>query len=167
MWSYRLPAEKLRRSSLRIPPAISNSITLRKRTTTADGYQPATREVHLRYGDQLFVTIRLTPVGHKVKRHHGAVTSVNNLKVLHLAEQEYIKGNRAFKAQRFSAAKKYFEQAVKEYLCYAQAQLGLATVQIEEKHAPQAKATLKFDSLRAHLFRRIRGVEPAPQCAKA
>jgi len=109
----------------------------------ADGYQPATRAVDLRYGDQLFLTIRLNPLNHKVKQDRGDVTSVEDLKVPPHAKRQYLKGNRAFKAQNYSAAKKYFERAVHEYPCYAQAQLELATVLIAKKHASQAETALR------------------------
>jgi len=110
---------------------------------TADGFQPASQEVDLRYGSQLFITIRLTPLDHKVSEAQGAVISVNDLKVPQRARQQYAKGDRAFKAQDFAAAKKYFEQAVHEYPCYAEAQLGLATVLIEQKQASGAETALK------------------------
>lgn len=109
----------------------------------ADGYQPATREVDLRYGDQLFLTIRLNPLHHKVKEDRGDVTSVEDLKVPPHAKQQYLKGDRAFKAQNYSAAKKHFERALHEYPCYAQAQLELATVLIARKQASQAETALK------------------------
>jgi Tfp pilus assembly protein PilF len=110
---------------------------------TADGYQPATQDVDLRYGDQLFVTIRLTPLDHKLKEDRGTVTSVEDLKVPAHAKRQYIKGDRAFKAQNYSAAKRFFEQAVQEYPCYAQAQLELATVLITTKQTAHAETALK------------------------
>jgi tetratricopeptide (TPR) repeat protein len=110
---------------------------------TADGYQPVTRDVDLRYGDQLFVTIRLAPLDHKLIEDRGAVTSVEDLKVPDHAKRQYVKGDRAFKAQNFSAARRFFEQAVQEYPCYAQAQLGLATVLIAAKQSSQAETALR------------------------
>jgi tetratricopeptide (TPR) repeat protein len=110
---------------------------------TADGYQPVTQDVDLRYGDQLFITIRLTPLDHKLIDARGAVTSVEDLKVPDHAKRQYIRGDRAFKAQNFSAAKRFFEQAVQEYPCYAQAELGLATVLIATKQSSQAETALR------------------------
>jgi len=110
---------------------------------TADGYQPATQEVDLRYGNQLFVTIRLVPLVHKLNNPGGAVTSVDELKVSARARREFLKGDRALKAQDFSGAKRHFEQAVDEYPCYPQAQLGLATALIAKKQASQAETALK------------------------
>lgn len=110
---------------------------------TAEGYQPAVCDVDLRYGDQLFLTIRLNPLNHKVKEHRGDATSVEDLKVPHHAKRQYLKGDRAFKAQNNTAAKKFFDQAVREYPCYAQAQLALATVLIAKKQASQAEIALR------------------------
>jgi len=110
---------------------------------TADGFQPATRDVDLRYGDQLFLTIRLTPLDHQLKENRGSITSVEDLKVPAHAKRQYLKGDRAFKAQKFSAAKRFFGQAVQEYPCYAQAQLELATVLIVKQQAAQAETALK------------------------
>ena len=110
---------------------------------TADGYQPATQEVDLRYGNRLFVTIRLAPLDHKLKEDRGDVTSVEDLKVPDRAKRKYAKGDRALKARNFSAAERLFEQSVKEYPCYAQAQLGLATVLIAKKQSSQAEAALR------------------------
>jgi tetratricopeptide (TPR) repeat protein len=110
---------------------------------TADGYQSAAQDVDLRYGNQVFLTIRLTPLDHKLKEDRGAVTSVEDLKVPAHAKRQYLKGDRAFKAQKFSAAQRFFEQAVQEYPCYAQAQLELATVLIARKQTSQAEIALK------------------------
>ncbi len=110
---------------------------------TADGYQPATLDVDLRYGNQLFVTIRLDPLDHTLKKDRGAVTSVEDLKVPDRAKRQYVKGDRAFKAKNFPAAKRLFEQAVQEYPCYALAQLGLATVLIATKQSSQAETALR------------------------
>jgi tetratricopeptide (TPR) repeat protein len=110
---------------------------------TADGYQPVTQDLDLRYGDQLFITIRLTPLEHKVIEDRGTVTSVEDLKVSDHAKRQYVKGDRALKAQNFSAAKRFFEQAVQEYPCYAEAQLGLATVLIATMQSSHAEAALR------------------------
>lgn len=110
---------------------------------TADGYQPATQEVDLRYGDQLFVTIRLTPLDHASIKDRGAVTSLEDLKVPDRAKRRYVKGDRALKTQNLPAARKFFELAVQEYPCFAQAQLGLATVLIATKQSSQAETALR------------------------
>ncbi|HEX5413175.1 MAG TPA: tetratricopeptide repeat protein [Terriglobia bacterium] len=110
---------------------------------TADGYQPATQDVDLRYGNQSFVTIRLAPLDHKLKDDRGAAISVDDLKVPAHAKQQFLKGDHALKAQDFSAAKRHFEQAIDEYPCYAQAQLGLATVLIVKNQSSQAETALK------------------------
>lgn len=110
---------------------------------TADGYQSATQEVDLRYGNQLFVTVRLVPVEQKSNKPGGAVTSVNELKVPAHARQQFLKGDRALEAQDFSAAQHHFERAVDEYPCYPQAQLGLATSLIATKQASRAETALK------------------------
>jgi hypothetical protein len=70
---------------------------------TADGYQPATQDVDPRFGNQLFLTIRLAHLDHKVKENRGAVTSVEGLKVPAHAKRQYAKGDQAFKAQNYSA----------------------------------------------------------------
>ncbi|HXH51295.1 MAG TPA: tetratricopeptide repeat protein [Terriglobia bacterium] len=110
---------------------------------TAEGYQPVTQDLDLRYGDRLFVTIRLTPVGHKLIEDRGTFTSVEDLKVPDHAKRQYVKGDGALKAQNFSAARRFFEQAVQEYPCYAQAQLGLATVLIATKQSSHAEDALR------------------------
>lgn len=110
---------------------------------TADGFQPVTRDVDLRYGSQPFITIRMTPLAHKSSDNRGGVISVNDLKAPPRAKRLYAKGERALKAQDFSSAKRHFEQAVDEYPCYARAQLGLATVLIVKKQLSQAEAALK------------------------
>lgn len=112
-------------------------------TVTAKGFRPSTQDVDLRYGSQLFVTVQLTPVRKKAKSDRGAVVSVNDLKVPRHAKQQYIKGNRAFKARHFSVAKRYFERAVQEYPCYVQAQLGLATALIARKQSSPAEVALQ------------------------
>jgi tetratricopeptide (TPR) repeat protein len=100
---------------------------------TARGFRTAEVDADLRYSSgNLVMSVQLTPES-KQQPNKGAVTSVAELRVPAAARKKYEKGSRAFQKHHYSVAQNYFEQATRDYPCYARAQVDLATVLIIRK----------------------------------
>ncbi len=112
-------------------------------TATAEGFQPAEKDIDLRYGASPYiVTILLSPLN-RTKQDPKALPALTDMQAPGSARKEYEKGARALAAKELDQARTHFEAAVALYPCYARAQTDLALTLTVLHQAPRAEAALK------------------------
>ncbi len=112
-------------------------------TVTADGFQPAQKDIDLRYGaNQTIVNIFLMPEA-KVKMVPAGLASLTDMSASGKAHREYEKGVRALESKDVAGARTHFELAVADYPCYARAQTDLALALSAQHEMQRAEAALK------------------------
>jgi Tfp pilus assembly protein PilF len=112
-------------------------------TATADGFQPAEKDVDLGYGaNRVIVNLLLTPLT-KTKQVASALPTLTDMQAPSKARKEYEKGVHALIGNDVSGARARFEGAVAIFPCYARAQTDLALALTMQHESSGAEAALK------------------------
>lgn len=112
-------------------------------TATADGFQPAEKEIDLAFGaNRIIVNLLLTPLA-KTRQVASALPTLTDMQAPSKARKEYEKGVHALMEKDVSAARARFEEAVSIFACYARAQADLAVALTLQHESSGAEAALK------------------------
>lgn len=110
---------------------------------TADGFEAHQEDVDLREGAGVeFRDVTLRPARKVLETPGGAQARTDTLASKN-ARLEFEKGTNDLTAKNLAGAKTHFENAVKEYPCYARAQTDLGTVLEAQRDLAGAEAALK------------------------
>jgi tetratricopeptide (TPR) repeat protein len=112
-------------------------------TATADGFQPAEKDVDLGYGaNRVIVNLLLTPLT-KTRQVASALPTLTDMQAPGKARKEYEKGVHALMEKDVGEARARFEAAVAIFPCYARAQTDLALALTMQHESSGAEAALK------------------------